>query len=204
MSGRWRFLGELKQGKNREEIRSQTLEDWVVWRWNWIPLSEPAIAVPDPDSGLNLLHAKRYIAKNEGRDFAFAVVDKGDCRLFYVPVERDKEGFEAPDVRYEGFWRRSEQEESVLPWPEPTTEWNRRPSFLLSLDQAESIAERVAYRGYSYCRLCGRGNGFETLCLNGWEWPSGLRHYIDMHNVRPSTRFEAFITSTANSLSENS
>lgn len=61
------------------------------------------------------------------------------------------------------------------------------------LDPAERLCERIAYRGHSSCRLCHAKNGFESLRLDGWEWPSGFRHYVEVHGVRPTRAFEAFI-----------
>ena len=60
----------------------------------------------------------------------------------------------------------------------------------------------VGYRGFSYCRCCTKEqqfNGATSTILvdmgcreysyNGWTWPQGYRHYIDVHNVVPSKSF---------------
>jgi len=99
------------------------------------------------------------------------------------------------DSKREGYWRRSYDEESELPWPMPEPNWDDRVRFLALLDQVEAVAERKAYRGYSRCRVCGRLNGYEGLRLAQWEWPAGFRHYIADHQIRPSPAFEAFIRS---------
>jgi hypothetical protein len=70
-----------------------------------------------------------------------------------------------------------------------------RKLFLQSLDLVETEAERIAYRGYSLCRLCGCMNGFEGLRLVEWEWPTGYRHYVVNHDMQPSSDFEVFILS---------
>jgi hypothetical protein len=57
----------------------------------------------------------------------------------------------------------------------------------------------ITYRGSSWCRCCTKEQQFnqETrkilismgsrqYVLNGWEWPEGYRHYIDVHNIVPS------------------
>jgi hypothetical protein len=49
------------------------------------------------------------------------------------------------------------------------------------------------YRGSSTCRICGIRNGYREFNIAGWQWPSGFRHYIEAHNVRPSLAFQEFI-----------
>jgi hypothetical protein len=104
-------------------------------------------------------------------------------------------GLSEEAAKKEGYWRRSYDEESELPWPIPEPGWVGRAGFLASLDQVEAVAERIAYRGFSLCRLCGRMNGHEGLRLAEWEWPAGFRHYVADHEIRPSRAFEAFIRS---------
>jgi len=100
---------------------------------------------------------------------------------------------EAVEPKYEGYWRASYDEESELPWPTPEKNWAGRAAFLHSLDRVEVDAKRVAYRGFSICRVCRCSNGNEDLRLSEWVWPAGYRHYVVDHDVRPSTDFEAFI-----------
>lgn len=45
----------------------------------------------------------------------------------------------------------------------------------------------------SLCRICGRLNGCSEFTLGEWQWPSGLRHYVEQHNVKPSDEFIEFI-----------
>ncbi|MGD0894041.1 MAG: hypothetical protein ABR923_21175, partial [Terracidiphilus sp.] len=122
------------------------------------------------------------------------MVNMEDLWRIYVPASPGEEGaFEASDARYEGFWRTSFGEESDLSWPEPVVAWTTKPKFLAALDRAEAIAESISYRGYSPCRLCNRGQGSQSLMLVEWQWPSGFRHYVAEHSVRPSITFEDFI-----------
>ena len=97
------------------------------------------------------------------------------------------------DVNYEGYWRTTRDEENESPWPTPQEDWAGREPFLLCLDRAEADAERVAFRGHSFCRVCRCANGSEELRLSRWVWPAGYRHYVAEHSVRPSIDFEAFI-----------
>jgi hypothetical protein len=102
-------------------------------------------------------------------------------------------GFPSESPLYEGHWRWSIDESSELPWPEPQPKWRDRAAFLGCLDRVEAAATRIAYRGFSRCRLCGQRNGHEALRLARWEWPAGFRHYISDHDVRPSTEFRQFV-----------
>jgi len=113
---------------------------------------------------------------------------------FFVPAASTEEGaFEARIPRYEGFWRSSSRADENLPWPQPEAKWPERAAFLKLLDRAEAEAQRVSYRGFSHCRICGCRNGSQSFRLDVWEWPSGFRHYVTDHEVRPSPEFELFV-----------
>lgn len=101
--------------------------------------------------------------------------------------------------RREGFWRGHHASER-LPFPQPDTkEWKGQSRLLDELSglQASIQEERCGslhrYRGFSLCRLCGKNLGNEEYELGGWLWPAGLRHYIQVHNVRPSLAFQEFV-----------
>jgi hypothetical protein len=190
----WRFLGECRHAKGREELRSQTLEGWLVWGKPWSARGDADIVVPYSNDTSIQRHAQVRYAERDGSIFNFAVECLEDGWRFYVPASQGEKGaFEATVVKYEGFWRISRSEESDLPWPEPEDNWTGRTELLASLDRAEMSAERARYRGYSFCRICHCANGSESLRLSGWEWPAGFRHYIAEHNVRPTFAFEEFI-----------
>lgn len=192
----WRFLGECRQARSQEEIRSRALEGWLVWSEPWQPLREADIVVPDPNDPSRQRHAQLHCAQRDGGVFNFAVDYSDNGQRFYVPASMGEEGaFEAHEARYEGFWRATSSEESELPWPVPEDDWDGRMELLDCLAQVEVIAERILYRGYSFCRICHRLNGDASLRFAGWEWPSGFSHYIADHNVRPSFAFEEFILS---------
>ena len=96
-------------------------------------------------------------------------------------------------------------DEDLLPLALPThnsAPWYGKRIFVRALAKAEDAAERngysVQYRGSSMCRCCDKLNGsteFQVPIGGGhaWYWPSGLAHYIDRHNVRPSQAFIDFI-----------
>jgi len=112
----------------------------------------------------------------------------------YVPTTAPT-GFSSGTPRYEGLWRSAQVEASELPWPTPDLKWTSSGAFVKRLDALEASAPRVTYRGFSNCRLCGQRNGHEAFRLDVWEWPSGLRHYVAEHHVRPSVDFEQFVSS---------
>lgn len=92
----------------------------------------------------------------------------------------------------EGYW--ANEHNTKLPIPQGSIfAWDGQEKFLVHLDRIEALAKRVAYRGFSVCRLCKKGNGSEDFTYQGWTWPSGYAHYIRDHNVRPSLAFQEFI-----------
>jgi hypothetical protein len=94
-------------------------------------------------------------------------------------------------VNREGFWALS-SEDTTLPTP-VSSSWKGRVEFLRLLGRVEKKARVIAYKGKSICRMCGSSNGSEEFTYKGWVWPSGYRHYIEAHQVRPSLAFEEFI-----------
>jgi hypothetical protein len=99
------------------------------------------------------------------------------------------------DVIEEGFWRKTKDEYSPLPWPVPDVAWTHRIEFLQGLDRIEEAAQCMDWMGYSACRLCGQSNGASEFRAGRWVWPEGYRHYITEHLVRPTADFEAFVLS---------
>jgi hypothetical protein len=151
--------------------------------------------VSNVDSPLWPLHLRVSIAGPPTSEVMFAAHwhENGDC-TFYIPARSGDDGaFEAGAPKYEGFWRSSADEPADLPWPVKDERWSDRPRFLEALNEGERISQRVAYRGFSNCRICGCRNGFESLRMGGWEWPAGFRHYVEVHLVRPTDDFIRFI-----------
>ena len=95
-------------------------------------------------------------------------------------------------INREGFWY--SKYEPYLPKPVPNLKpWKGQKKFLAALDKAESKARESRFKGSSKCRICGCTNGSADYKLDFWQWPDGLRHYIEKHNVRPSLAFQEFI-----------
>lgn len=195
----WRLLGDLSQARTREEIRAQSLDGWSPWQHPWNPCQESGIVVPVPEDSRRFRHASTYWVEHSGKVIKFAVdhLERGGWR-FFVPAASAEEGaFEARTPQYEGFWRSSSHADETLPWPQPEAQWPQRAAFLERLDRAEAEAQRVSYRGFSRCRVCGCKNGSQSFRLDVWEWPSGFRHYVSEHEVRPSPEFELFVRECA-------
>ncbi len=93
--------------------------------------------------------------------------------------------------RREGFW--ASEHEPNLPKVSEGEPWAGIEEFLHLLEITERSAKRITYRGWSYCRICNEANGSCEFYVDGWTWPSGYRHYIQDHNVRPSSAFQEFI-----------
>ena len=195
----WRVLGDLRHPRSKEEIETHSLDGWAPWRERWLRLMEPSIAVPDPADDARLRHLYTYGVGHEGaiKKFAVHYLPGGVCRFLVPSFPSARGAFKVLDVMYEGYWRSSRDEANELPWPEPDPEWKARSSFLRALALVERETERVAYRGYSICRLCSQKNGSKGLRLAEWEWPAGLRHYIANHHVRPTPQFEEFVAACA-------
>ena len=95
-------------------------------------------------------------------------------------------------LRREGFW--FSISEPHYPVPKPfNKEWDGQKDFLVALKRKEGKASKDQYRGMSTCRICFKLNGSEEYTLEGWVWPSGLKHYIQDHNVKPTQEFIDFV-----------
>lgn len=92
----------------------------------------------------------------------------------------------------EGFWRW--QHEPDLPMPIANAmPWEGQAEFLRRLSAVEDAANFLQAKGWSTCRVCDRPNGSREFRTAGAEWPEGLRHYVETHNVRPSKAFTDYI-----------
>ena len=100
------------------------------------------------------------------------------------------------DFRVEGYW----WSESTPEYPMPvanTEPWEDQKLFLVRLARREKTAKITRFRGASECRICGCRNGSAEFSSGRWRWPSGLRHYVEDHNVEPSDEFVTFIINEA-------
>jgi hypothetical protein len=128
---------------------------------------------------------------NEGK-----VIDILDCghevpsRGFHTTKGRECKECEG---KVEGYWRKTKYEQSDLPYPEPyNDEWGKG-EFIEKLKLLQGKAQLTLYRGMSSCRLCGCMNGSGEYSIDGWRFPSGYLHYIEVHDVKPSEAFIAYV-----------
>lgn len=91
-------------------------------------------------------------------------------------------------LRAIGYW----VSDSNPTWP--------NPACFVDESQDDELKARVAIylnsgecwvvsMGYSSCRLCGCQNGSVNLTDGYYEWPSGLAHYLEVHDVRLPDEF---------------
>ena len=92
----------------------------------------------------------------------------------------------------EGFWK--SRFEPDLPMPIANDlPWDGQETFLKAFWKKERGASVLQAKGFSLCRVCRCINGSEEYHRDDWEWPSGLRHYVEEHNVKPSEEFIAWV-----------
>jgi len=189
----WRLAGKFPRGRTPEEIKAQTIGDWQIWASPW--KHESAIVIPDAFDPEKKRHIGRHSAIHRGSLIQFArdMRDDGTTLIYFPAAAADADAIGAVDPKYEGYWRTRVDEESNLPWPTPEEAWLGRDDFLRALDYVEGRAEVIGYRGFSPCRICGIRNGSQSFRFEEWDWPSGFRHYVAEHVVRPTPEFESFI-----------
>ena len=106
--------------------------------------------------------------------------------------------------KYEFFWRDDKNEKSydsenkLLPFPVHQNEnsWIDKNIFLKQLKKAQKIfTEKKKFKQlptdqYKDCLLCDKKNIVTgTFTVNGMKWNTGMSHYINKHNVKPSNEF---------------
>lgn len=113
----------------------------------------------------------------------------------------------------EGYWYEGTPDEGKIYLPKPVPNekpWKGQRAFLTALAKVEGnatdgdreITTSRHFKGCSPCRCCdnernGSGEFICTALKSEWVWPSGFRHYIEVHNVRPSVAFQEFIIAVA-------
>lgn len=102
-------------------------------------------------------------------------------------------------MNIEGYW-----DSTKMPQIN-TIDKNIKDSFLQKLNEVETHLKKskssyIGYFGFSYCRLaefdnCQKGdhNGNQEYITDTWTWPQGYKHYIEVHNVKPSDKFYKYI-----------
>ena len=114
--------------------------------------------------------------------------------------------------KYEGFWRDNydkkeyDSEDKELPYPEHQIKQKLQnvESFLNKLESVEDfLREKEKFTKYEKpkrCLLCHQKNITTGLfSSNNIRWEDGLKHYINVHNIKPTEDFVDFIYRFGNS-----
>jgi len=97
------------------------------------------------------------------------------------------------ELYYEGYWYDGSKFNKKYPIPILTEEKNS-DDFVDKLKlYMKNTEPHQQYFGSSYCRICDACNGGSEYKIDTDDmsivFPSGLLHYYEMHNVKPSTEF---------------
>lgn len=88
-----------------------------------------------------------------------------------------------------GFWKEEEDTKGLDPRAFVDPNWDVRARQAM-VERLQASICHTQYRGWSECRMCGIKNGSTDDTLDGTVvWPSGLSHYIEVHDVRPPQWF---------------
>ncbi len=97
------------------------------------------------------------------------------------------------DLKKVGFWW--SENEPTLPKVESfiDQDWNPQEREIVQryLDIRGQPINQC--RGTSKCRICGVSNGSKDMSDGHYIWPSGLIHYLMMHQVKPADDFIAHV-----------
>ncbi|NKE64696.1 hypothetical protein RAMLITH_02580 [Ramlibacter sp. RBP-2] len=121
----------------------------------------------------SVMHARSF----GGRRFSAVVVSRHQREGFY-PLRVYEAGYPKADG-----------------WDEPDA-----VAFLAHLDLVEARVHhsgKLYHRDRTFCRLCGQPASVRELVYRGWSWSDCLRHYIEMHRLRPGDAFVEFIEAEA-------
>jgi len=89
------------------------------------------------------------------------------------------------DFKPAGHWWSKYEPHFPKPVPQDKP-WDGQAEFVAALERKQARAAKEQFKGFSICRVCDKINGTTSFRSGGWEWPSGLIHYIVEHNVRPA------------------
>src|SRR5258706_2850348 len=117
--------------------------------------------------------------------------------------------------KYEFYWRDKEDEliydskNNLLPYPvhHDKSTWNEKHVFINTLKEAQrQFTARNKFKlldatQYKDCLLCGKKHIITGIfTVNGLKWSTGMTHYINKHNIKPSDEFIDFIYRIVNNM----
>src|SRR5579863_482492 len=121
--------------------------------------------------------------------------------------------------KYEFYWRDSKNEiiydskDNEIPFPvhSDVSNWTDKLAFIQNLKESQrrfiSLGKfkLLDVHDYKDCLLCGKKNVVTGMfSVNGLRWMTGVAHYINKHNIKPSDEFIDFIYRSVNSLHKKS
>jgi hypothetical protein len=160
----------------------------------------------------NIIHPNSFVIGAQNHYFEGYWRRNKDNKYAYDQLAKEEIMHKSPDL-IEGWpWRRQIilSSENFFPWPienpDPIPQLKPFIANLITLEEEiinnqtdKDRAHYIGFKGFSWCRLCNiYNNGSIEYChiyQNGLHlnWPQGLRHYYEAHNVIPSKEFYDFV-----------
>jgi hypothetical protein len=102
---------------------------------------------------------------------------------------------------YESYWRNNKKENDrdsfgkLFPFPEEKhKKWAGQEQFLEQLKNKEKNIKLVKFNRNKNCLLCNKKNINNGKFIDAeFIWEDGLKHYIEIHNIKPTDEFIEFI-----------
>lgn len=102
----------------------------------------------------------------------------------------------------EGYWEpqdstKLDYENNKYPTPSIRidSEWNNRKFFLIKLQQAEKIISGVKFEQSHQCLICNKSIDDGEYRIGLMFWRFYYQHYLELHDIKPTTQFEERIFS---------
>lgn len=97
---------------------------------------------------------------------------------------------------YEGHWNNDRNDYPEFPMVVAAEDLPDKAAILKRLADREALAARHKFYAFSTCRCCGQVNGDTHYQHGRFIWPDGFRHYIEVHNIKPSDVFLDFLNTS--------
>ena len=103
---------------------------------------------------------------------------------------------------YESYWRLTRNDNNdrdsfgkLFPYPqENTKKWSGQNQFLEQLQNKEKKFKLIKTNRNKNCLLCNKKNINKGKYIDAeFIWEDGLKHYIEVHNIKPTDEFIEFI-----------
>lgn len=100
--------------------------------------------------------------------------------------------------KYESLWRSSKNDKTtdfnntILPYPISGKPWHLQDVFLKRLIAVQKVIPFIKYSNpeITNCLLCDKKKvNTGVYQFGNVRWESGLQHYIEVHNIKPSEKF---------------